>query len=90
MDERGKPRTSASGAAAKEQPRNHALTAALLGGAVGGAVGATAGAWTARAIARKNGAAEGNPINAVLKTAATACELAHSPAAGEGGETSRT
>jgi hypothetical protein len=65
-----------------QEPRNHALTAALLGGAVGAA--ATAGAvWSARAIARRNGAAEGQPINAVLKTAATACELAHSPGACE-------
>ncbi len=60
----------------EKQPRNHALTAALLGGAVGAA--ATAGAvWSARAIARRNG----KPLNAVMKTAATACELAHSPAA---------
>jgi len=63
------------------EPRNHALTAALLGGAVGAAAGAGAAAWSARAIARKNGAGEGKPINAVLKTAATACELAHGPAA---------
>ncbi len=62
------------------EPRNHALTAALLGGAVGAAAGA-AGVWSARAIARRNGADEGRPINAVLKTAATACELSHSPAA---------
>ena len=68
--------------AAAREPRNHALTAALLGGAVGAAAGATAGAvWSARAIARKNGAGDGRPINAVLKTAATACELSHSPAA---------
>ena len=65
------------------EPRGHALTAALLGGAVGAAAGATAGAvWSARAIARKNGG-DGRPINAVLKTAATACELAHGPAACE-------
>ena len=63
-------------------PRNHALTAALLGGAVGAAAGA-AGIWSARAIARRNGASPEHPINAVLKTAATACELSHSPAARE-------
>ena len=62
------------------EPRNHALTAALLGGAVAAAAGAGA-VWSARAIARKNGAEDGRPINAVLKTAATACELSHSPAA---------
>jgi|GEM_PF-3468694 len=65
-----------------KEPRGHALTAAFLGGAVGAAAGAAAGAvWSARAIARKNGVDDGRPINAVLKTAATACELAHSPAA---------
>lgn len=64
------------------EPRNHALTAALLGGAVGAAAGA-AGIWSGRAIARRNGADEGQPINAVLKTAATPCELSHSPAACE-------
>ena len=70
-----------------KEPRGHALTAALLGGAVGAAAGATAGAmWSARAIARKNGGEDGRPINAVLKTAATACELAHSPAACEAQE----
>ena len=60
------------------EPRNHALTAALLGGAVGAAAGASA-VWSARAIARRNGG-DSKPINAVMKTAATACELAHSPA----------
>ena len=65
-----------------KEPRGHALTAALLGGAVGAAAGAGA-VWSARAIARKNGGGDGRPINAVLKTAATACELAHSPAACE-------
>jgi hypothetical protein len=67
------------------EPRNQALTAALLGGAVGAAAGATAGMWSARAIARRNGAGEGKAINAVLKTAATACELSHSAAASEDG-----
>lgn len=62
-----------------KEPRNHALTAALLGGAVGAAAGATAGMWSARAIARKNGAGDGRPINAVMKAAATACELSHGP-----------
>lgn len=65
-----------------QEPRNHALTAALLGGAVGAAAGA-AGVWSARAIARRNGADRGHPINSVLQTAATACELSHSPAACE-------
>ena len=66
-----------------KEPRSHAMTAALLGGAVAGAaaVGA-AGVWSARAIARRNGAAKGcDGMNAVMKTAATACELSHGPAA---------
>ena len=57
------------------EPRNQVFTAAWLGGPVGAAAG---GAWNARAIARRNGAEK---INAVMKTAATACELSHSPAA---------
>ena len=61
---------------ADKEPRNHALTAALLGGAV---AATAAGVWSARAIARKNG----QPLNAVLKTAATACELSHGPACEE-------
>ena len=65
-------------------PRNHALTAALIGGA---AAATAAGAmWSARTIARRNGAADGKPLNAVMKTAATACELAHGPAAWEGAD----
>ena len=66
-----------------KEPRSHAMTAALLGGAVGAAaaVGA-AGVWSARAIARRNGAAQGcDGMNAVMKTAATACELSHGSAA---------
>lgn len=55
---------------------NHAMTAALLGGAAA----ATAGAfWSARAIARRN-VGDGK-LSPVMKTAATACELAHGDAA---------
>ena len=60
-----------------EVPRSgpNAVVAAT---SLGGAAAATAGAiWSARAIARRNGA----PLNPVMKTAATACELAHSPSA---------
>ncbi|HEX9932775.1 MAG TPA: hypothetical protein VGB08_08040 [Allosphingosinicella sp.] len=71
-----------------KEPRSHALTAALLGGAVAAAAGAGA-VWSARAIARKNGAEDGRPINAVMKTAATACELSHSPAAGREADEAR-
>ena len=58
-----------------QEVRNQALTAALVGGALGAAAGASAGIWSARAIARRNG----TEINAVMKTAATACELSHGP-----------
>ncbi len=68
-------------------PRNQAVTAAL----VGGAVAATAGAvWSARTTPRRNGAADGKPLNAVMKTAATACELAHGHAACEAGSAAQT
>lgn len=58
---------------ADQELRNHALTAALVGGALGAAAGA-AGMISARAIARRNRDSCGE-INAVMKTAATACEL---------------
>ncbi|HET9426830.1 MAG TPA: hypothetical protein VFO69_00575 [Allosphingosinicella sp.] len=52
------------------------MTAALIGGAAA----ATAGAfWSARAIARRNGARDGK-LNPVMENAATACELAHGEA----------
>ena len=37
--------------------------------------------WNAREIERRNRETLGKPLSPVLKTAATACELAHSPAA---------
>ncbi|HWT12388.1 MAG TPA: hypothetical protein VN231_06520 [Allosphingosinicella sp.] len=37
--------------------------------------------WSAREIARRNRESLGKPLSPVLKTAATACELAHGPAA---------
>jgi hypothetical protein len=54
---------------------NQAMTAALIGGTAA----ATAGAfWSARAIARRNGANGGDvKLNPVMENAATACELAH-------------
>lgn len=49
----------------------HPLTTAAL---IGGAVAATAGAYLGtRALARRNG---GKPVNSVLATAITACDLA--------------
>ena len=41
------------------------------------------GSLNARDIARRNQEAAGKPLSAVMKTAATACELAHGPAAPE-------
>lgn len=44
---------------------------------VTGAAAATAGAFIgARALARRNGATEGHPVNSVLEAAITACEAA--------------
>lgn len=37
--------------------------------------------WSAQEIARRNAETSGRPISPVMKTAATACELAHRPAA---------
>ncbi len=59
------------------QPRNHALTAALLGGAAAAAAGAV---LTARARARRNDAGAGKPLNAVMEAAVTASQLAPSRA----------
>ena len=42
------------------------------------------GEWNAREIARRNQESGGRPLSPVMKTAATACELAHSSAAREG------
>ena len=54
----------------------HPLKAAAL---VGGALAATAGAYYGtRALARRNGAREGKPVNAVLATAITASDVAPS------------
>ena len=52
----------------------HPLTTAAL---IGGAVAATAGAYLGtRALARRNGARDVKPVNSVLATAITACDLA--------------
>jgi hypothetical protein len=51
----------------------HPLTTAAV---VGGAIAATAGAYLgARAIARRNGASEGKPVNSVMATAITAGDV---------------
>jgi hypothetical protein len=57
-----------------EEMQRRPFTAAAI---VGGAAAATAGAFLgARALARRNGASEGQPVNAVLENAITACEAA--------------
>ena len=68
---------------AMPEPRrpNSALAAALIGGAAAAGAGAY---LSARAIARRNGAADGRSLNPVMKTAATACELAHGPSTARG------
>jgi hypothetical protein len=53
---------------------NHAMTAALIGGAAAATAGVV---WSARAIARRNGARDGK-LSPVMEAAATACELAQS------------
>lgn len=53
---------------------NPALAAALIGGAAAATAGAV---WSARALARRNGAREAHDLSPVMQTAVTACELAH-------------
>jgi hypothetical protein len=57
---------------ASVMPRHPLKAAAILGGAAGLA---TAGFLGARALARRNSAASGQPCNAVMAAAITACEL---------------
>lgn len=56
----------------KEAQRHKLLTAALIGGAVAAGAGAFVGT---RALARRNGAKEGRPLNSVMETAITATDL---------------
>lgn len=56
----------------KEAQRHKLLTAALIGGTVAAGAGAYVGA---RALARRNGARTGHPLNAVMETAITACDV---------------
>ena len=65
---------------AEEMQRRPLTTAAIVGGAAAAATGAFIGA---RALARRNGARAGEPVNAVMEAAITACEAA---AACKGGE----
>lgn len=53
---------------------NPIVAAAFFGGTVAAAAGAYFGT---RALARKNREENGRPLNAVMATAITACDLAH-------------
>jgi hypothetical protein len=53
---------------------NPIMAAALFGGTVAAAAGAYFGT---RALARKNRAKDGRPLNSVMAAAITACDLAH-------------
>jgi len=70
-----RPRETGTSDESKEEAGFKPLTAAAL---FGGAMAATAGAYFGtRALARKNREKDGRPINSVLATAITACDLAH-------------
>jgi hypothetical protein len=58
---------------AEEMRRRPFTAAAIVGGAAAAATGAVVGA---RALARRNGARAGEPVNAVMEAAITACEAA--------------
>jgi hypothetical protein len=66
-------RKSAALRLAEEVQRRPFTAAAIVGGAAAAATGAFIGA---RALARRNGADEGKPLNAVLENAITATEAA--------------
>ena len=59
---------------------NPVTAAALFGGTMAVAAGAYFGT---RALARKNRQQDGRPLNSVLATAITACDLAHPKAGAE-------
>jgi H+/Cl- antiporter ClcA len=67
-DKQGK---SAALKLAEEIQRRPLAAAAIAGGAAAAAAGAVMGA---RALARRNGARKGKPVNPVLAAAITACE----------------
>lgn len=56
----------------QEAQRHKLLTAALIGGTVAAGAGAFMGA---RALARRNKAKTGQPLNSVMETAITACDM---------------
>lgn len=62
----------------QEAQRHKLLTAALIGGAVAAGAGAFIGT---RALARRNGARDGQPLSSVMETAITASDLSATQAA---------
>ena len=74
-------RKSAALRLAEEVQRRPFAAAAIVGGAAAAATGAFVGA---RALARRNGARAGEPVNAVLGAAITAREAAAASKDGEG------
>ena len=63
---------------ARDRATDRRVNPAMAAAFIGGAAAATAGAiWSARAIARRNGARDGHDLSPVMQTAVTACELAH-------------
>ncbi|HEY0412181.1 MAG TPA: hypothetical protein VGD66_03460 [Allosphingosinicella sp.] len=69
-------RKSAALRLAEEMQRRPFAAAAIASGA---AAAAAAGYMGARALARRNGAEDGKPLNQVLKTAITASECKSAP-----------
>ncbi|HWH18427.1 MAG TPA: hypothetical protein VNT77_08870 [Allosphingosinicella sp.] len=59
---------------------NPIMAAALVGGTMAAAAGAYFGT---RAIARRNRGEDGRPLNSVMATAITACDLSHKKKASE-------
>jgi len=73
-------RKSAALRLAEEMQKRPFAAAAIAGGA---AAAAAAGYMGARALARRNGAEDGKPLNQVLKSAITARECNSAPVASE-------
>jgi hypothetical protein len=73
-------RKSAALRLAEDIKRSPLAAAAIAGGAAAAAAGAVLGA---RALARRNGACEGKPVNQVLANAITASEAAAACQKGE-------
>jgi hypothetical protein len=69
---------AAAGRLAGEVQRRPYTAAAIASGAAAATAGAFIGA---RALARRNGATDGHPVNQVLQNAITACEAAAAPCA---------